>query len=137
MVDRSVRWVASGPSRDGTGFAVPDDDSTMGPETAPSDASPVLLMLDDGFRIRSGGCGAHLFGTPPRAGLSIFDLVGDRLGGDEPPGAHRAYPPLHRIESRFRTGAGGSVSILLTRLSDGWLAECRDATVSPRSAERQ
>src|SRR3546814_3209032 len=93
-------------------------------------------MLDDQFRIRSGdGSGAHLFDAPPRAGRPIFDLVGDYLGGDEPPGADCTYPPLHRIESRFRTGAGGSVSILMTRLSDGWLAECRDATVSALRAD--
>src|SRR3546814_20900365 len=93
-------------------------------------------MLDDQFRIRSGdGSGAPLFDAPPRAGRPIFDLVGDYLGGDEPPGADCAYPPLHRIERRFRTGAGGSVSLLMPRLSDACLAHCLAATVSALRAD--
>src|SRR3546814_20855492 len=88
--------------------ATPRGGSPEGFGTAPSEVAPVLLMLDDQFRIRSGdGSGAHLFDAPPRAGRPIFDLVGDYPGGDEPPGPDCAYPPLPRIESRFRTGAGG------------------------------
>src|SRR3546814_8611978 len=99
--------------------ATPRGGSPEGFGTAPSEVAPVLLMLDDQFRIRSGdGSGAHLFDAPPRAGRPIFDLVGDYLGGDEPPGADCAYPPLHRIESRFRTGAG------LGRAS-GWGEVCQ------------